>query len=171
MQYSGHGKKQEFHVLQQFPADAKWEDLPTFELVPTPLNATLGDGEIIYTYLTAALFRVDEKGNGAPLMTDKGLINNDNPWFLSYTYQDLKTFWPEFRWLKSCTYPSQVLPEGDPIKVNINDLRERHTKVYATRMDNGFLKGYCGQIYFEWLIHDHNNDTMSRNRDHMTISK
>ena len=103
-------------------------------------------------------------------MTDKGLINNDKPWFLSYTYQDLKTFWPEFRWLKTQCHPSTIqFSSNDAIYVNLNDLRERHTKVYCTRMDNGFLKGYCGQIEFRWSIVKQENDGLVSLRDSDTI--
>lgn len=159
MLHSGWSQTEEFHVLKQFPEGAKWEDLPTFELVPVPLNATLEDEQFILTWLTAALFRVDEKGNGAPLMTDKGLINNDKPWFLSYTYQDLKAFWPKFRWLKTQCLPSETgFMSEDAIRVNFNDLRERHSKVYTTRMNNGFLNGYCGQIEFRWSILKNGNE-------------
>ena len=159
MVHTGFGQKEEFNLLKQFPAGAKWEDLPTFELVPTPLNATLQDEEFIWTWLTAALFRVDEEGNGQPLMTDDGLINNDKPWFLSYTYQDLKTFWPEFRWLKTQCLPSETgFLSDEAIKVNFNDLRERHTKVYYTRMRNDFMNGFCGQIEFTWSVLKQGND-------------
>ena len=172
MMHTACGQKEEFHLLKPFPAEASWEELPAFELVPVPLNATLQDGEVAYALLTAALFRVDENGNGKPLMTPDGkLVDNANPWYLSYTYQDLMGLWPGFRWLRTHTLPSHAFHGDDPIKVNLNDLRERHTKVYTTRMKNAFKNGYCGQIYFEWLIYNHKTDQMSRDRDYIVITK
>jgi hypothetical protein len=171
MMHTACGQKEEFHLLKPFPAGASWEELPTFELVPVPLNATLQDGEVAYALLTAALFRTDENGNGQPLTNEEGVIDNAKPWYLSYTYQDLIGLWPGFRWLRTHTLPSHAFEGDDPIKVNLNDLRERHTKVYTTRMKNAFKNGYCGQIYFEWLIHNHKTDQMSRNRDHIVITK
>lgn len=171
MRYTGWGQKEEFKLFKQFPAGAQWEDLQTFELVPVPLNATLNEDEIVYAKLTVALFRVDENGDGKPLMTQDGkLIDNDNPWFLSYTYQDMKTFWPEFRWLRTQCLPSETTC-SEYIKINLNDLRERHAKVYTTRMNNDFKKGYCGQIEFEWRILDESTNKKTRDYDQIIINK
>ena len=171
MIHTGFGQEEEFHLLKQFPAGAKWEDLPTFELVPTPLNATLAEGEAIYGFLTVALYRVDENGNGSPLMTPDGkLVDNSKPWYLSYTYQDMKTFWPEFRWLSTQCLPSENYG-GKEIKLNLNDLRERHAKVYTTKMDSPFKKGYNDRIEFMWLIYNDKTEKLIRDRDHIIVRK
>lgn len=166
------GYEEKFNLLKQFPAGAKWEDLPTFELVPTPLNATLKEGEIAYARLSIALYRVDENGNGSPLMTPDGkLVDNSIPWYLSYTYQDMKTFWPEFRWLSTQCHPSENYSGDDLLKVNFNDLRERHAKVYTTKMDSPFKKGYNDRIEFRWSIENEITHTMTRDRDQIIVRK
>ena len=172
MVHSGFGQKEEFNLLKQFPAGAKWEDLPTFELVPTPLNATLNEGEAAYARLSIALYRVDEKGNGSPIMTPDGkLVDNTIPWYLSYTYQDMKTFWPDFRWLKTQCLPSENFSEDKMLRVNFNDLRERHAKVYTTKMDSPFKKGYNDRIEITWGIDNEKTNTIARDRDHIIVRK
>ena len=171
MVHTGFGQKEEFNLLKQFPDGANWEDLPTFELVPNPLNATLAEGEAIYGFLTVALYRVDENGNGSPLMTPDGkLVDNTIPWYLSYTYHDMKTFWPDFHWLSTQCLPSENYG-GKEIKLNLNDLRERHAKVYTTKMDSPFKKGYNDRIEFMWLIYNDKTQKLIRDRDHIIIKK
>ena len=172
MVHTGFGQKEEFNLLKQFPAGAKWEDLPTFELVPTPLNTTLNEGEIAYARLSIALYRVDENGNGSPLMTPDGkLVDNSIPWYLSYTYQDMKTFWPDFRWLSTQCHPSENYSGDDYLKVNFNDLRERHAKVYTTKMDSPLKKGYNDRIEFSWGIDNEKTNTIARDSDHIIVRK
>ena len=171
MVHTGFGQKEEFNLLKQFPAGAKWEDLPTFELVPTPLNATLNENEVIGATLAISLYRVDENGNGQPLMTPDGkLVDNAIPWYLSYTYQDMKNFWPDFHWLSTQCQPS-TSQCSEILRVNFNDLRERHAKVYTTKMDSPFMKGYCGQLEFTWGIGNEKTNTIARDSDHIFIRK
>lgn len=157
--------------IPHFKQYGSWDKLPVFEIVgPEPLNATLPDNQFIaLSNFFVLLHNTDKNGNGTfgPNLTTL------------YTYDEIKSFWPEFRWLSE-EKMQQGLPlflEGhkknypDPetafktpeYRTNLSDLRERHTPLYKSKFEVNRTTEYRGELTFTWGLLEINEDNTISN--------
>ena len=123
-------------ILKQCPqGNTEWDNMPIYEVVPEPLNATLDENTYIWGELTARLHRVTENGEEDSYTFETieemylpGSLTEHNDRYkfrIRMTYEDIYHRWPETR---LCDKP---LKEGEEYtKLNFNDLRERKTVAY-----------------------------------------
>ena len=114
--------------------NTEWDNMPIYELVPEPLNATLEENTYLWGGLVVKLHRVTETGE-----EDRYTFNSIEDHFLpgSFTEQsdryknrirmtkkDICDRWPQTRLYSSFPDDNTVVP------LNFNDLRERRTVAY-----------------------------------------
>ena len=116
--------------------NTEWDNMPIYELVPEPLNATLEENTYLWGGLVVKLHRVTETGE-----EDRYTFDEDHPmWaFTNYpegewteryknriqlTYKDICDRWPQTRLYSSFEDGKENVP------LNFNDLRERRTVAY-----------------------------------------
>ena len=114
--------------------NTEWDNMPIYELVPEPLNATLEENTYIWGGMAVALHRVTETGE-----EDRYSFNSIEDHFLpgslteyndryknriQMTYKDICDRWPQTRLYSSFEDGKENVP------LNFNDLRERRTVAY-----------------------------------------
>ncbi len=111
-----------------------WDNMPIYELVPEPLNATLEENTYLWGGLVVKLHRVTETGQEDAYtfetvedMMVPGSLTEENERYknrIRMTKEDIYNRWPQTRLYSSFEDGKENVP------LNFNDLRERRTVAY-----------------------------------------
>ena len=128
-------------ILKPCPqGNTEWENMPIYEVVPEPLNATLEENTYLLGGLSAWLHRVTEEGeedcytfNSIDEIYVPGSLTQHTERYknrIRMTKEDIYKRWPETRLCSAV----KIKEDKDIVTpLNFNDFRERKTTAYKVR--------------------------------------